>query len=145
MIDKSLLKIICITSLITGAVIGVIPLIPAFVWIAILLIMFFVAPFIIIYLKYLKLIDELTIEKGMLIGAISGASSFIGLSILYFPIAFILYLIFKIQSFIWVKVLIINFGFLIPMIILIALLCGLINAFSGFLTAYFCEYFVKKK
>ena len=60
MINKSLLKIICIFSIIVGGILGVIPLIPAFTWIAFLAVMFLVAPFMIIYLKKLnyELIDK---------------------------------------------------------------------------------------
>lgn len=145
MLDKSLLKIICVFSFISGAVLGIIPLIPAFIWIAFFCVMFLVAPFIIIYLKKLNLIEDIEAEKSLLIGAISGTASFLGFACLYFPIAFILQLIFKIQSFLWIKVLFFNFGFLIPMVILIALLSGLLNAFSGFLTAYFYQYFKPKK
>ena len=144
MIDKYLLKIICLCSLIVGAFLGIIPLIPAFIWIAFIGVMFFVAPFIIIYLKKLNLIKSIETEKCLAIGAISGTVAFLGFAIIYFPIAFILNLIFKIQSFIWIKVIFFNIGFLLPMVILIALLCGLLNMFSGFLTAYFYEYFNQK-
>ena len=145
MLDKSLLKIICVFSFILGAILGIIPLIPAFIWFAFFCIMFLVAPFILIYLKKLNLIEDIEAEKSLLIGAISGAAAFLGFACLYFPIAFILQLIFKIQSFLWIKVLFFNFGFLIPMVILISLLSGLLNAFSGFLTAYFYQYFKPKK
>ncbi len=145
MINKSLFKIIFLCSLITGAILGILPLIPALTWIAFLAVMFFISPFIIIYLKRLNLIKELEIEQSLIIGAISGASAFLGFSAVYFPIAFILNLIFKIQSFLWIKVIITNFGFLIPMIILIALLCALLNMFSGFLTVYFYQYIKSRK
>ena len=145
MIDKPLLKIICICSAILGAILGVVSLIPAISWIAILLVMFGIAPFMILYLKQLKVINEIEIEKSMVMGAMAGASSFIGFSVTYFPIAFILYLIFKIQAFLAIKVMFVNFGFLVPMIILTALLCALVNAFSGFLTAYIYLYFRPKK
>ena len=141
MINKSLLKIIFICSFIVGGILGIIPLIPAFTWVAFLAVMFLVAPFIIIYLKRLNIIKTIETEKCLLIGAISGISAFLGFSVIYFPIAFILNLIFKIQSFLWIKVIFMNIGFLIPMIILISLLCGLMNTFSGFLTVYFYEYF----
>jgi hypothetical protein len=135
--NKDLLKIICICSFIVGAIIGILPLIPAFVQIAFVLIMFFVAPFILIYLYKLKLIKDLSMEKSLIIGAISGAVGFVGFTVSYMPIAFLLNLLFKIQSYIWIKVLFFNFGFLIPFIILTALLCGMLNAFSTFLTIYF--------
>lgn len=145
MFNKDFLKIICISSLVTGAIIGVIPLIPAFTGLAFITVMFFIAPFIIIYMKRLNLIKTIDLEHSLAIGGLSGAVAFLGFALIYFPIAFILNLIFKIQSFIWIKVLFTNFGFLIPMIILIALLCGLLNMFSGFLTVYIYEYFKQIK
>ena len=107
--------------------------------------MFFISPFIIIYLKHLNLINEINVEQSLIIGGISGASAFLGYSALYFPIAFILSIIFKINSYLWIKVLFNNIGFLLPIIILTALLCGLLNMFSAFLTAYIYEFFSKKQ
>lgn len=145
MFNKSLLKILCLCSALTGAILGVLPLIPALTITAFILVMFFVAPFIIIYLKHLNFIKDIEMEQGLVLGAISGCCAFLGFSIIYFPIAFLLNLIFKIQSFLWIKVIFVNFGFLIPMIILIALLSGLLNMFSAFLTIYFYDYFRAKK
>ncbi len=145
MVDKSTIKIICFFSFILGAILGIIPLIPALIKFAYFSIMFLVAPFIIIYLKKLSIIKDIEIEQSLIIGAISGAVGFLGFSCLYFPIAFILQLIFKIQSFLWIKVLFVNFGFLIPMVVLTSLLSALLNAFSGFLTAYFYQYIKVKK
>ena len=144
MMDKSLIKIISMTSFITGAVLGLIPLIPPLVWIAFLLVMFAIAPFIIIYLKHLKLIETVETEKSLAIGMLSGSVAFIGFSMIYFPIAFILHLIFKIQSFLWIKTIMVNIGFIIPMVIFTALLCGLMNMFSGCATAYTFEYLRNK-
>ena len=130
MIDKLLLKTVIIFSFIIGAGLGIIPLIPAFIWLAFLLLTLFVAPFMLIYLKHLEFIKEYNMEQILIVGAISGFFSCLGF-------AFILQLIFKIQSFIWIKVLFTNIGFLIPMVILTALISALTNAFSAFLTSYF--------
>lgn len=144
MISKQLFKIIAIFSFIIGGILGVFPLIPAFIGLSFFLIMFGIAPFILIYLKKLNILKTLEIEQSMVISAISGAIALFGFTTVYFPIAFILQLIFKIQSFIWIKVLFVNIGFLIPMILLIALTSALLNAFSGFLTAYFYQSFKNK-
>ncbi len=144
MINKQLLKILSISSAITGAIIGIIPLIPALVSLAFLLIMFFVAPFILIYFKHLNLIKEIATEQTLTISALAGAVSFLGFAVVYFPLAFVLNLIFKIQDFIWIKVLVTNIVFLIPMVILMSLLCALLNAFSGFITMYFYSFLSKK-
>ncbi len=145
MINKPLFKIICLCSIITGGIVGIFPLIPALISVAFLAVMFLIAPFVLIYLKSLNILKELNMEQSLAISAISGAAAFLGFAVVYFPIAFILNLIFKIQSFLWIKVIFTNFGFLIPMVILIALLCGLLNTFSGFLTVYFYDYFKFKK
>ena len=142
--DKALFKIICMSSLIVGAILGVLPLIPIFTGLAFVLIMLFVAPFIIIYLYKLKLIDSLGVQECLSVGGISGFFSFLGFACIYFPFALILNLIFKISAFVWIKVIFVNIGFLIPMVIFTALLCGLFNMFSAFVTVYLYEYFKPK-
>lgn len=145
MISKPLFRIIAVCSFLVGAILGIIPLIPAFIGLAFFLVMFGIAPFILIYLKNLNILKTIEIGQSLVIGSVSGAVGMLGFAMVYFPIAFILQLIFKIQSFIWIKVLFVNIGFLIPMILLIALTGALLNAFSGFLTAYFYAYFQTKK
>lgn len=143
MFNKDLIKIICVFSGILGAIIGLIALIPAFTPTAFGLEMFLVAPFIIIYLKKLKLLESVEMDKCLLVGAVSGFVSSFGMALTFMPISLLLNLIFKIQLFLWVKVLLFNIAFIIPMIILIALLSALLNMFSGFLTVYFYEYIKK--
>lgn len=143
--NKSLLKIICMCSLITGAILGFFPLIPFLTGLSFFLIMFFTSPFVILYLLKLKLLKEIDISQCLIIGGISGFFAFIGFSLIYFPIALILNLIFKINSYIWIKVLFVNIGFLIPMVILTGLLCGLFNMFSAFITMYLHENIINKK
>ena len=143
--DKSLLKIICLSSLTTGAICGIFPLVPQLTGFIFIIIMFLAAPFVIIDLKRLKIIKELEINKCLLIGGISGFFAFIGFSIIYFPLAMILYFIFKIEALLWIKVLFTNIIFLIPIIILTALLSGLTNMFSAFITVYLTETIKGKK
>ena len=143
MFSKTLLKVICVFSFILGAILGVVPIIPALFWTILLIQMFLVAPFIIIYLKKLKLVSDLDVNKCIFIGGISGAVSFLGFSVTFFPIAFIIDLIFKVDSLFWVNVVVKNFAFLIPMILLIAFLSAIMNMFSGFITLFFCEQFGK--
>ena len=145
MIEKDLLKILCIYSAILGAILGLLPLIPLFIGFAFVVLLIFVSPIVLFYFKKLGLIKNFEMEKCLVVGAISGAVAGLGFSIVYFLIALLLQLIFKIQSFIWIKVLFVNIGFLIPMIILIALVVALFNAFSAFLVSYFFIYFNKNK
>lgn len=145
MISKPLFKIIAVCSFILGAILGVFPLIPALIGLSFFIVMFGIAPFMLIYLRRLNILKSIEMEQSLAVGAISGAVAILGFATVYFPIAFILQLIFKIQSFIWIKVLFVNIGFLIPMVFLIALTSALLNAFSGFLTAYFYQSFQNKK
>lgn len=137
MTDKNTLKIIFIISLITGGITGVLQLIPAFIWVTSLILMFLPGPVTVLYLNRQNLSEISNTEKTVVISAISGAFSVLGFCLTYLPVAFILYLIFKIPSFLWVKVIFNNFGFIIPMIIFSGLLSALLNSFSGFLTVYF--------
>ena len=89
MIDKQLLKVLSIFSCIIGAILGVLPLIPALTGLAFILLMFFVAPIVLIYFNKLKIIKDYQVEKCLVIGAIAGAVSLVGFCIIYFPIAFI--------------------------------------------------------
>ena len=59
MISKSLFKIIAICSFIIGAIIGVFPLIPALIGLAFFVVMFGIAPFMLIYLKKLNILKTI--------------------------------------------------------------------------------------
>ena len=144
MIDKQLTKTLCIFSMIIGALTGIIPLIPALTGLAFTILMFAVAPIVLFYFKKLNLIENFEMEKCLTIGAISGAMACVGFSIVYFICALFLHFLLKIQAFLWIKVLFANFGFMIPMIIFMALAAALFNAFSAFLVSYFI-YFKQNK
>lgn len=145
MVNKQFLKVLCIFSCLIGAILGVLPLIPPLTGIAFILLMFFVSPFILLYYKKLNLIKNFEMDKCLTIGAISGAAACIGFALVYFPIAFILQLIFKIQAFIWIKVLFTNIGFLLPMVFFTAIVGAILNTFSAFLVAYYFAYFKQNK
>ena len=143
MTKNPILKVIILISLISGAIMGLIALIPFLSFAVLCILMFIIAPFIIIYFNNLNLIEELNIEKGILYGGISGFIAFIGFSITFFPIAFIIDLIFKTESFLWVSVIFKNFSFMLGMILFSALLSAILNMFTGFLTTYIYQYFKK--
>lgn len=145
MINKELLKVLSIFSIIIGAILGVLPLIPALTGIAFFLLLFIVSPFILIYFKHIKIIENYNMEKCLIIGAISGAIACVGFTLIYFPIAFILQLIFKINSFIWIKVLFTNIGFVIPMVFFTSIISAISNSFSAFLIAYYFEFIKQNK
>ena len=143
MTKNPILKVLVLISLISGAIMGLIALIPFLSFAVLCILMLIMAPFIIIYFKNLNLIEELDIEKGILYGGISGFIAFIGFSITFFPIAFIIDLIFKTETFLWVSVIFKSFTFLIGMVVFTGLLSALLNMFTGFLTAYIYQYFKK--
>ncbi len=142
--QKSLIKIITIVSVLTGAITGVVSVIPFLSFLLMITVMFFMAPFIIIYLRHLNIIKDTQIDKSMIYGAISGFTGFIGYSLTFFPIAFIIDSIFKTQTFFWVKVVCQNFLFTLTLIFCTSLLCAMFNAFSGFLTSYTIQYINKR-
>lgn len=143
MTKNPILKVLVLISLISGAILGLISLIPFLSFAILCILMFIIAPFIIIYFKNLNLIEELDIEKGILYGGISGFIAFIGFSITFFPIAFLIDLIFKTETFLWVSVIFKSFIFMVGMVIFTALLSAILNMFTGFLTAYVYQYFKK--
>ena len=135
MANNSQIRLICVFSGIIGGIIAIPAFIPPITGFSLIVLTLFIAPFIIIYLKRLGIIKQTEPQKCAIAGAISGASAAIGFCIVYIPIAFILNLIFKIQSYIWAKVIFTNFAALIFFPILIALTVAMFNAFSGFMTA----------
>ncbi|MGM9993687.1 MAG: hypothetical protein ACI37R_03045 [Candidatus Avigastranaerophilus sp.] len=143
MIKTPLLKIITIVCLLTGAIMGVLALIPFLSFGVLTLLMFIIAPFVIIYFKNLNLIKDIEIDQGIFYGGISGFIAFIGFSITFFPLAFIIDIIFKTQTFLWVSIVSKSFLFLSGIIIFTAMLSALLNMFTGFLTAYVYQYFKK--
>lgn len=145
MLKNPLFKIISIVSVLTGAIAAVPAIIPPLSFTILIIIMFFMAPFILIYFKRLNLIQNIEIEQGIVYGALSGFTSCVGFFIIFFPMAFIIDAIFKPQSFLWVKVVCQSFIFLVGIIFFTALLCALLNAFSGFITAYIYQYFKQNK
>ena len=140
---KPIFKIISIVSIISGAILGIVALLPFLSFSVICILMLFMAPFIIIYFKNLKLIENTDIQEFIVYGGLSGFTGFLGFSVTFFPLAFIIDLIFKTQTFLWVNIVFKNFGFLFTMIILTALLSALLNMFSGFLTAHVYQYLKK--
>lgn len=145
MLNKSIIKTISACSAVTGAIIAIPAMIPFIRGIAFTALMFFVAPFIIVSFKKFKTVNIDTTEKYLAIGAITGITSFIGFAVIYFPVTFLLNLIFKIQAFIWVKVIFTNFTFLIATIILTASVNALFNAFSALITANMYHYIENKQ
>lgn len=135
MLNKQFIKTVSIFSAVTGFILAVPSLIPNVFYITIILLMFFVAPFVIMQLRNFNPIKNEETEKYLITGAVSGITSFLGFSVVFFPVAFVLNLIFKTESFIWVKVVFSNFGYLVFMVVLMSLMSGLFNGFTALITS----------
>ena len=82
-----LAKQISIMSLIFGAVLGAISIIPYIGLISFLICFFALGATIISYAKYIELVGELEPKNWAIYGSISGFIGFIGFSITFIPIA----------------------------------------------------------
>ena len=141
--ETSLTKTVLITSIILGAIMGISAIVPIVSLIILALILNISAPLVLIYLKSLKLIKEINIDESIKYGAISGFFAGGAFCFVFFPVAFIIDKIFRPESYLWVKVVCSNAIFVTGIIFFIALLSMMLNMFTGFLTAYFYQYFKK--
>ena len=134
-----LLKQICLLSVLVGLGVGVLTIIPFVGSVAFMSYFLLIAAFLIIYLKRNGILGELTIKEGGIIGAVVGVSSFLGLCVTYIPLIIIKQFIFydfvgKMIATSFTSIL--TFVGLIFMVVFTALLCGLMNCFSGAVTVY---------
>lgn len=137
-----LIKQISILALIAGSFMGIIATVPFLFWISILVELFWIAAFVIIYLKQQDLIGIINVREGSIFGAIIGFVSFISFSIAFIPISSILGSIFKTYSLDVLRFFFNDFGSFIILILLIistAGLSALFNGFTGLVTAYAYE------
>ena len=137
-----LIKQISILALIAGAFMGIIATMPFLFWISILVELFWIAAFVIIYLKQQDLIGIINVREGSIFGAIIGFISFFSFSFVFIPISSILGAIFKTYSLDVLKFFFNDFGSFIILILLIistAGLSALFNGFTGLVTAYVYE------
>lgn len=131
-------KNLAIISLIFGVISGFLALIPI-LGIIILLMLIFCSSFIVIILmKKFALIPNPNEQTGMLWGGISGFITFIGFSIIFLPSSFILSLIFKLSYYTGIGMIMKSgFSTMIMLVIFLAILCGMMNAFAGLASVYF--------
>ena len=137
-----LIKQISILALIAGSFMGIFATVPFLFWISILVELFWIAAFVIIYLKQQDLIGIINVREGSIFGAIIGFVSFISFSIAFIPISSILGSIFKTYSLDVLRFFFNDFGSFIILILLIistAGLSALFNGFTGLVTAYAYE------
>lgn len=134
-----LLKQICLLSALVGLGVGIITIIPFIGSIAFMSYFLLIAAFLIVYLKRNGILGDLTIKEGGIIGSVVGVSSFLGFCVTYVPLIIIKQFIF--YDFIGKMIAasftsILTFIGLLFMILFTALLCGLMNCFSGAVTVY---------
>ncbi|MCM1265148.1 MAG: hypothetical protein NC200_03025 [Candidatus Gastranaerophilales bacterium] len=137
-----LLKQIGLFSVLIGLIIGAItpiPIIGPFVFT-----MYFLAlsAGIIIYLKKNNILGDITVKEGGIIGAVIGFTSFIALACVFIPISALCGFIF--HDFLGRFIADcftggLTFVLLIFLLFLFALLCALMNGFTGAVTAYVYE------
>ncbi len=136
-----LLKQIAILSAIYGAISGVLTVIPfinGFVFTALMLVS---SALVMIYMKRHELIGILSVKEGAIIGAEIGFVSYIAFSIVFIPLVSIVGLIFKGYYTYGILYMLKVSGLfvLFMLVIFMAILSALMNAFTGLVTAYAYE------
>jgi hypothetical protein len=130
---------------ISGAILGLILLIPFINTFSCLILFTVVGAGIVYYLKKNSFIGILSVQDGAMIGAISGFISLIAAALVYLPISYILSLIFSplskagfslISSFVVASY---SIFVMVMLTFFMALLSALFNAFSGLIVAYIYE------
>lgn len=139
--NQIVLKQTAILSAIIGLILGVITLIPFVRGFSFLLLILAVSAVVLIYMKKNELIGIIDIREGAILGAIIGFISFLTFSVIFIPIAAIIGSIFKTYYLGWLTMLLKASGFfvLIMLVVFVATLSALMNAFAGLVTAYIYE------
>jgi len=132
-----LLKQISILSVILGAALGLITLIPYVGVLSFLVCVFAAGSLVLFYLQKLELIGELDTKAWSIYGAISGFVAFIGFAISFVPLATIIGMIVKTSYYLGIS-LMFRLGFFITilMIIFVAVIAALMNGFGAMTTSY---------
>ncbi|MCQ2789294.1 MAG: hypothetical protein MJ229_02840 [bacterium] len=140
--NQLLMKQIAILSAILGGILGVITLIPFIKTLSFMALILCVSTIVLVYMKKNDAIGIINTREGAVFGAISGFVSFIAFSIVFIPLVSIIGLIFKSYNTYGILYLLKASGFfvLVMLVIFIAILSALMNAFSGLVTAYVYEY-----
>lgn len=136
-----IIKQTAILSAILGGVLGILTLIPFVGSISFLILILAVSAVVIIYMKRNDLIGIIDVKEGAILGALTGFVSFIAFSIVFVPIIALIGLIFPNYYNYGITYMIKISGFfvLILIVVFLAILSALMNAFSGLVTAYVYE------
>ena len=137
-----LLKQLSILSLFAGAILGFITVIPYVSFLSFLVLILCLSAFILTYLKQNEFIGIISVREGCIFGAVIGFVSFIAFSIVYTPISMLLGWLIPSYTQGFLRFFMTSFGSFVVMILLMILMAGisaLFNAFSGLITAYVYE------
>ena len=120
-----------------GLILGVLTIIPFICNFTFFAIMILAAPIMYIYMKKLNLLGYLEPKQGAIYGAIIGFISFLGFSVSFVPLATIIGFLYKGSFYLGVSLLFRSGIFVtIMMVLFVAILSALMNAFSGMITVY---------
>jgi len=137
-----LLKQLAILSAFAGIILGLITVIPYVSAFSFFVLILFLSAIILVYLKQNDLIGIISIREGCIFGAVIGFVSFIAFAVVYTPISMLLGYFIKSYTQGFLRFFLTNFGSFVVMIFLIIFMAGisaLFNAFSGLVTAYIYE------
>ena len=137
-----LLKQLAILSAFAGVILGLITVIPYVSAFSFFTLILFLSAILLVYLKQNDLIGIISIREGCIFGAVIGFVSFIAFAVVYAPISMLLGHFIKSYTQGFLRFFLTNFGSFVVMIFLIIFMAGisaLFNAFSGLITAYIYE------
>ena len=137
-----LLKQLAILSAFAGAILGFITVIPYVSAISFFVLILFLSAFVIAYLKQNDLIGLISIREGCIFGAIIGFVSFLAFAVIYTPISMILGWLIPAYTQGFMRFFLSSFGSFVVMLLLIIFMAGisaLFNAFTGLATAWVYE------
>ncbi len=137
-----LLKQITLISIFTGAILGFITIVPYLSFLSFMVLILFLSALVIVYLKRNDLIGIISVREGCIFGALIGFVSFIGFSIVYTPLSMLMGWLFPSYTQGFLRFFLTSFGSFVVMVLLMILMAGisaLFNAFSGLVTAYVYE------
>lgn len=135
--NKIFLKKLLMLSGIMGLILGVITIIPFICNFSFFALMILAAPILFVYMKKLNMLGYVEPKQGALYGGIIGFVSFVGFSISFVPLATIIGLIYKGSYYLGVSLLFRSGIFVtIMMVLFVAILSALMNAFSGLVAMY---------
>ncbi len=145
-----LLKQLSILSAFAGVILGLVTIVPYLSLFSFLILIVCLSAFVIVYLKQNELIGLISIREGCIFGAVIGFVSFIAFSVVYAPISMLLGWLFPSYTQGFLRFFMTSFGSVVVMILLMILMAGIsamFNAFTGLVTVYVYELItgIKKK